>query len=82
MSGKKTQFQCLEKPKYTIPMFEKSPNPEFQYLEKPRYLEKLKSRIPCLEMTLESRIPMFGKAKVQNSDYPDITIHNFVLTSF
>ena len=30
-------------------------------------------------MTLES---MFGKAKVQDSDYPDITIHNFVLTSF
>ena len=79
MSGKKTQFQCLEKPKYTIPMFEKSPNPEFQYLEKPRYLEKLKSRIPMFGMTLES---MFGKAKVQDSDYPDITIHNFVLTSF
>ena len=55
---KKTQFQCLEKPKYTIPMFEKSSNPEFQYLEKPRYLEKLKSRIP-----------MFGNdIRIQNSN--------------
>lgn len=34
------EFQCLENPKYRIPMFEKSKNPEFQYLE------KLKSRIP------------------------------------
>ena len=58
MSGKKTQFQCLEKPKYTVPMFEKSPNPEFQYLEKPRYLEKLKSTIP-----------MFGNdIRIQNSN--------------
>ena len=65
------QFQCLEKPKSSIPMLEKTRS-SISMSGKAQILNSndWKSQSPqfqCLEKT-RSSIPMFGKAQILNSN--------------